>query len=421
MANRSRQGHDGGTGPHTIVYVQPTSEVGGSDIALYRLVTHLDPAAYRPIVVVPHDGPLVPRLQSAGCQVAILPMMQLRSVRSVGYQARYVARFWPSVFRLAALIRREGADLVHSNSLYGLHGPWAALLARVPHVCHVREIPDVPKPVQKLLTTTAARLSARVIPMTCAVAGLFRSTEPWGSKVTVIPDGIDLAAFDARVSGERIRRELRIPAGAPLLGFVGRLDPWKGADVFVRAAAEFARRWPDAHFLVCGGDLPGYEAYAERVRRLAVELGLDGRIHFTGWTYCLDDIPEVMAALDVLVHTSTRPEPFGLVLVEAMATARPVVASNNGGVPEVVEDGVTGLLVEPGDWRAVAAAVDGLLADPSRAAAFGAAGRARVERLFEVRAYAEKVQALYASVIRQAPRARPLEGCASASGGSLAA
>jgi glycosyltransferase involved in cell wall biosynthesis len=407
--------------PRTIVFVQPTSEVGGSDIALYRLVSHLDPAVYRPIVVLPREGPLVSKLRSAGCRVVILPMMQLRPVRSVGYRARYIARFWPSVFRLAALMRRERADLVHSNSLYALHGPWAALLARVPHVCHVREIPDAPKPLQKLLTTTAARLSARVIPMTDAVARLFRPNGASGSKVTVIPDGIDLTAFNARVSGARIRRELRIPADVPLVGFVGRLDPWKGADVFVRAAAEVAKRCPAARFLVCGGDLPGYEAYAEGVRRLALEAGLGGRIYFTGWTYRLDDIPEVMAALDVLVHTSTRPEPFGLVLVEAMATAKPVVASNDGGVPEVVEAGVTGHLVEPENWRAVAAAIEDLLANPSRAAAFGAAGRARVERLFEVRAYVDKVQALYASIIRPAAADRSLEGPAPARRESKAA
>ncbi len=415
MANRARQGFDDPSRPSTIVYVQPTSEVGGSDIALYRLVTHLDRAAYRPIVVLPRDGPLVSRLRSAECRVAILPMAQLRPVRSFGYQARYITEFWPAVFRLAALLRRERADLVHSNSLYGLHGPWAALLARVPHVQHVREIPDAPKPIRMLLTAMAARLSARVIPMTNAVATLFGSTNGAGSKLTVIPDGIDLAAFNEKVDGERIRRELRIPADAPLLGFVGRLDPWKGADVFVRAAAEVAKRRPDARFLVCGGELPGYEDYAAGLRRLASELGLSDRIDFTGWTYRLDDIPEVMAALDVLVHTSTRPEPFGLVLVEAMAAAKPVVASNAGGVPEVVEAGVTGLLVEPGDWRAVAAALDDLLADGSRAAAFGAAGRARAERLFEIQAYANRVQALYAGVIRPTPASRSAEGSAAAS------
>lgn len=405
----TRTVHTGSTGasrPSTVVYVQPTSEVGGSDIALYRLVTRLDPAAYRPIVVLPHQGPLVSNLQSAGCRVVILPMAQLRSVRSPSYQAGYIARFWPSVFRLAALVRRERADLVHSNSLFCLYGAWAARLAGVPHVWHVREIPDVPRPFQRLLAAMALRLSARVIPMTDAVARLVGPPARRDGKVVSVPDGIDLAAFNPRVSGARIRQELRIDPQAPLVGFVARMDPWKGAEVFVRAAAEVAKRRPDARFLVCGGELAGYEAYAAGVKRLAGELGLHGRIHFTDWTYLLDDIPEVMASLDVFVHTSIRPEPFGLALVEAMATGKPVVASNSGGVPEVVEANVSGVLVEPGDSRAVAGAVVDLLANPSRAAAFGAAGRLRAERLFEVGAYVEKVQALYASVIRPPPADR---------------
>jgi glycosyltransferase involved in cell wall biosynthesis len=250
-----------------------------------------------------------------------------------------------------------------------------------------------------VLRLLALRLSARVIPMTGAVAELFRGGAGLPEHVEAIPDGIDLAEFHPRVSGARIRRELGIAGEVPLVGFVARLDPWKGADVFVRAAALVARERPEARFLVCAGPVPGYEGYAREVKGLAAALGLGERMVFTDWRYRLDDIPEVMAALDVFVHTSVRPEPFGLVLVEAMATMKPVVAANAGGVPEVVEDGVTGLLVPPGDAAAVAAAVLGVLAEPGRARAMGAAGRARAEARFEVGAYAARIQAVYASIL----------------------
>ncbi len=383
----------------TVVYVQPTSEVGGSDIALLRLVSHLDRKAYRPLAVLPSDGPLVSRLQAAGCGVVIQPMMQLRSLRNAGYQAAYLARFWPTVFALTGLIRREHADLVHTNSLFGLYGAWAALLARVPHVWHVREIPQLPVGLVRPLTAMAMRLSARVIAMTDAVARLFERESVSSGKVLTIPDGIDLQAFHPRVHGGRIRGELKIPAGAPLIGFVGRLDPWKGADVFIRAAAEIAKQRPDARFLVCGGELVGYQAYATQLEQLAGALGLAHQIHFTGWRYRLDDIPEVMAAMDVLLHTSVRPEPFGLVLVEAMATGKPVVASKAGGVLEVVDPNVTGLLARPGDWREVADGALRLIREPATAEAMGRAGRRRAERLFEVGAYARKIEALYGSVL----------------------
>ncbi len=385
--------------PRTVAFVQPTSEVGGSDIALYRLATQLDRARFTPLVVVPREGPLTEKLRAAGVRVAVVPMPQLRPVRDPLYQLRYLAGFWPSVVRLAMLFRRERVALVHSNSLYGLQGAWAARLARVPHVWHIREIPDAPAPVPQLLRSMAVRLSARVVAMTDAVAGMFGEAGRRSRRIVVIPDGIDLSAFRPGRDGARIRRQLEIPPGAPVAGFVARLDPWKGADVFVRAAAAASTRRPDAHFIVCGGELPGYEDHAAGLRQLAAELGLNGQMHFTGWTYRLDDIPDVMSALDVLVHTSVRPEPFGLVLVEAMAAGKPVIASRQGGVPEVVDDGTTGILADPGDWRSVSAAMLDLMSDGRRARALGAAGRARAEALFDVRAYARRIEALYDDVL----------------------
>lgn len=382
----------------TVVYVQATSEVGGSEVALYNLVRHLNPAAYRPVVVLPHAGPLQPMLRAAGVRTVLHPMMQLRPVRDVVYQMAYLARFWPTVSRLARLLRDERADLVHTNSLYSLYGGFAARRAGLPHIWHIREMPGSLGPLRALLCGLALRRSSRVVPMTEAVGGMFRGLRQRPEQVQAVPDGIDLDAFHPRVRGDRIRAAIGVAPGVPLVGFVARLDPWKGPDIFVRAAAMVAERRPETRFLVCGGELPGYQAYAATVKGLANDLGLGDRIAFTGWTFRLQDIPEVMAAIDVLVHTSVRPEPFGLVLVEAMAMQKPVVASSAGGVPEVVEPDVTGLLAEPGDAPKVAQHVLQLLADPARAQAMGRRGRERVRRLFEVGAYAAKIEAVYAAV-----------------------
>ncbi|MBI5287630.1 MAG: glycosyltransferase family 4 protein [Chloroflexi bacterium] len=384
-----------------VVFVQPTSEVGGSDIALYRLVTALDSRRLEPVVVLPREGPLTGRLRQAGVRVVILPMAQLRSTRNPIVHLKYLVGFLPSMTRLAFVIRRERAQVVHSNSLYTLHGAWAAWFARVPHVWHIREIPDAPAPVRFLLLAMARRLSSRIVAMTGAVAAMFdRGGHPRDKSLLIVPDGIDLARFNPAQTGERIRRELSIRSDAPVAGFVARLDPWKGAEIFIRAAAEVSRRRPDAHYIVCGGRLPGYESYADGLRQLAADLHLDGRMHFTEWAYTVDDIPEVMAAIDVLVHTSIRPEPFGLVLIEAMAAGKPVVAADDGGVPEIVVDGETGLLAPPGDWRAVAGAVARLFDDRASARAFGAAGRSRAERLFGLDVYARRIEAVYAGLIR---------------------
>jgi len=125
--NASIRGATGGTdGPVTVLYIQPSSEIGGSDIALYRLVAELDRTRYRPVVVLPRDGPLVANLRAVDVAVRFLPMMQLRPVRDPAYQLRFALRFWPVVVRLARLIRRERAQIVHSNSLYTFYGMWAS-------------------------------------------------------------------------------------------------------------------------------------------------------------------------------------------------------------------------------------------------------------------------------------------------------
>lgn len=383
-----------------ILYVQGTSEVGGSDIALYRLVAHLSPLRFQAIVALPRDGPLRSKLETAGARVIIVPMKQLSPVRSLAYQIGYLLGFWPSVSRLVQLIRHEQVGLVHTNSMFCFYGAVAAWIAQVPHVWHIRELIERPRVLRAVLTRLVLMLSTRVVPMTEAVAAMFGPRGQRSLKIQPIPDGIDLTEFHPSVRGDRIRCDLRLEDHTSLVGFVARLDPWKGVDVFVRAAAAVARSRSHVHFIVCGGELPGYEAHAASARALAEALGLFDRIHFTGWTYRLDDIPEVMAALDIFVHTSIKPEPFGLVLVEAMATCKPVVAADGGGVPEVVARGETGLLVGPGDWQAVANSILELLDDPTARQRMGQAGRRRVEQLFDVRIYAENIQALYSEILR---------------------
>jgi len=217
----------------------------------------------------------------------------------------------------------------------------------------------------------------------------------------VLLDGIEVERFRPDVSGSAIRAGLGLPASAPLVGFVSRLDPWKGVEVFLRAAAIVAAERDDVRFAIWGGSLPGHKAYRDELLSLAFELDLTRRLIFAGWS-TPDRMPEVMAAIDVLVHTSVRPEPLGLSLMEAMAAGRPVVASRAGGVLETVLDGETGLLVAPGDVDGVARALLELLADPGRAKEMGEAGRRRALALFGMPAHARAVEAIYDDVGRSA-------------------
>jgi glycosyltransferase involved in cell wall biosynthesis len=384
--------------PKRVLYIQPNNEIGGSDIALLRLIEQLDRARYLPIVALPVDGPLSEPLRRAGAELHVLPMRQLRTVPSPGYQARYVVSLVPTIRRLCALISDRAIDLVHTNSLYCPYGAWAARFSLRPHIWHVREIPPQIPVVRALYGEMVRRLSAVVVPMTHAcVDGLF-GKGPIPDNVVVMPDGIDVRHWNPDISGERVRRELGLSATTPVIGFVARLDPWKGVEIFLRAARQVVERVPDAHFLIVGDAPVGFERYRDGMVSLSGSLGLAKRVHFLGWRYRLSDIPEVMAALTVLCHTPVRPEPFGLVAIEAMAVGCPVIAPLAGGPAEIVQEDVTGYLVPPGKTEAFADRICRLIQDPECRARMSFAGREHVIRKYSSERFARRLAELYARV-----------------------
>ena len=335
-----------------VLYLTITSEIGGSDLTILRVIRHLDKGRFQTFMVFPKDGPLVPEFAKAGCAPVIVPMMKLRRTRDPRYFAEFFARFVPTVLALARIIRQRRIDIVHSNTMHNLYGWAAALATGRRHVWHIREIPIKPRWVRWLEAFLVKHFSHRIVVMSEAIADLYRGKRGIDPRVArkmrKVYDGVDISEFSPQVSGERIRREMGLSADTPLVGMVTRLDPWKGVDVFIRAAAMVSEEMPEARFLIAGGPIEGRERYGRELGDLAEGLGLDGRLLFAGWRYKYKDIPEVMNALDVHVHASTLPEPYGLTNIEAMACGTVTIASDLGGPRELVEHGISGVLVEPG-------------------------------------------------------------------------
>ena len=265
--------------------------------------------------------------------------------------------------------------------------------SRRPVVWHLRDFP--PSGSRGRLFRAAARtLPALVFANSEALAATLR-----GVPVVRLYNPVDLDRFHPDRSGAGVRAELMLPDNAPLVGMVAHLTKWKGHEDFIRIALRLSEQVPGVRFLVSGGPIyetEGHEGYAEALKRRTVDLGLAGRVLFLG---ARDDIPEILAATDVLIHCPTSPEPFGRVVAEAMAAGRPVVAANAGGIPEIVEHDVTGLLVTPGDVGGFAAAAQRLLADPALRHSLGAAGRRRAEQLFAVGPHAERVLQAYRELV----------------------
>ncbi|MDQ3069285.1 MAG: glycosyltransferase family 4 protein [Acidobacteriota bacterium] len=385
--------------PRKVLFVHTTSEVGGSDVSLVHIVERLDRARFQPLVALPSHGPLVARLERSGAEVFVLPRMKkLTSRKGRAWLAVFAANYPVGAWSLASLIRRHRVDLVHTNTIHNLYGWAAATIARRPHVWHVREIVWQSAALRTIERALASAFSSRVIVTSDAVGQMFERHGALPSHVTKIENGVDTVRFSPGGAG-RIRSELGIAPGAMVVGAAARMDVWKGLEDFIEAAALVHGRRPDIRFVIAGGPIEGLEDYAAGLRALAVTRGLGGALIFTGWTYGPDAMPDFYRALDLFVLPSREAEPFGLVVLEAMASAKPVIATAHGGPLEIVASGETGVLVAPHDPQAMAAAILALAANPERARAMGAAGRARVAERYDISTTVTRLQTVYDEVL----------------------
>lgn len=344
-------------GPLRIVIVAPWGErLGGAEEMLWQLLRHRDPGRLDPAVVFLGGGPFVGEVARLGLGTAVVPAGRLRSPGAT----------LGAVRRLAALVRGRRPDLVLAWSAKSqLYTAPALALARTgaPLAWWQHQIPD-----GHWVDRLATALPARAIGCSSAAGRRAQEATRPRRRAFVVSPGIDLAPVGAAAGlGERPA----IPPGRLVVGIVGRLQPWKGQDRFLAALAELRRRGRDVHGLVVGGDAYGRSPeYVAELRRLVARLDLDGRVTMTGQ---VDDARPYLELMDVAVNASVG-EPFGIVLLEAMAAGRAVVAVAAGGPLEIVEPGVTGVLAAGGAPDELAAAIDGLLADPARRARIAAAG-----------------------------------------------
>lgn len=383
------------------MFLDHTAKMGGGEVALLNLVRRLDPTRYLPIVVLFSDGPLTEKLRAAGVETHLVVLSgRVAEARKDGLGGGSLLRAKDAfatvgfLLRLARFIRRLKPDIVHTNSLKSdLLGGVAAKAAHVPVLWHVRDrIADdyLPPRVAWAFRFLARRLPDCVVANSAATLQTL-STDSQASVpdcMRVVHDGTpELSADD---HDDSVTTDAPFPA--PLIGLVGRIARWKGQHVFLRAAARILERFPQARFQVIGSPLFGEEDYEREIHRLAAELGIAGQVEFTGFR---TDAPVLISRLDLLVHASITPEPFGQVIIEGMAAGKPVVATDDGGAREIVVPGLTGLLVPMADPKAMADAIESLLGDPGAARRMGQAGRQRVKDCFTMETVVSNVHAVY--------------------------
>jgi glycosyltransferase involved in cell wall biosynthesis len=374
--------------PETILFLHSSAGRYGADRQLVALAGGVDRARYTPVAVLPERGELAELLERAQVETVVAPLTVLRRAEIRPRAAWGWLR--PDVRELESLARARHTALVHSNTSVILSGQRLADSLGVPHLLHVRELyPRIPLawPMWRRRLLAADR----VLCVSHAVAAQFSGSE----RVAVVHDGLGHAPN----RGERAaaRAALGLDRDAFAVAVLGRVSDWKGQDVLARALAESPLASIGAVGVVAGAPWRGAERPLAELERLRDTLGLDERLRTVGFE---DDVGTLLGAVDAVAVPSTRPDPFPTAALEAAAAGVPVVAAAHGGLPEMIRDGETGLLVQPGDPRALAEGLRSLADDPARAAQLGAAAATDVTARFSGERMLAAVQSHYDSLLR---------------------
>ena len=370
-----------------ILFLHASDEAYGADRVLLSLVLALRDRGRRVAVILADDLPpgwLSAQLAEEGIAFERGPLAPARRryLRLAGLPA-YLRALLGARRHLRRRIRGLGARIVHVNTSALLV---AAILGR-PAGCrlvwHVHEIVVRPRPIAWLLRLAPVLTADRVVCVSDAVRRHLTPRRLRAGRVVTVRNGIpprDPAPL-AVLSGD-----------GPLVAYIGRLNRWKGYDLFVQAVERLAPTFPAARFALAGDPPPGEEwRTGALVRRLeAARLG--ERLVLLGF---VADGAAVCDAADIVAVPSTWPDPLPTVVLEAMRAGCAVVASGSGGVPEMIEDGISGVLVQPGDAVGLATAIGRLLADPRRASELGARAQARVASAFSVERMVDGMVAVY--------------------------
>jgi glycosyltransferase involved in cell wall biosynthesis len=359
-----------------VVEVMATGTNGGAQEHVYSLVTRMDRDRYDVRVVSLSHGSSVRRLEKAGIEVSVIDEPDDRvAVRAL---ADLLAPLEPEIVH-NHMFRAEVVG-TRAALLLGEKGCKRPAVVSTVHSSRIRCVDD------RVALRQLTPLMDRLIVVSKAIQQKIREEGRFGVPVSLIYNGVDLQRYNHEQPCCTLHEDYRIPENSPIVGVVARLEAEKGHRTLIDAWPVVLESHPDAWLLIVG---EGSERNSLEAQVGA--LGISDRVVFTGRR---EDVPAVTAALDVSVLPSYR-EAQGLSVLEAMALSRPVVASNVGGIPEMVEDGVSGLLVPPGDCEALAAAIVRLLSDHPYADMLARRGHDLVHERFCIELMTSSIESIY--------------------------
>lgn len=362
-----------------VLFVHSSAELYGSDRSLLNIVSGLDPSRYRPFVVLPCQGPLVEALQKLpNVTVEVFPVAVLRRKNlSIRGGLAFLRDLVASVRFFKSFIREHGIHIVDTNTAVVFPGAIAAKAMGCKSVWHIREI--IKSGLENRVISLVMQRYAHVIIANSRATGEALKVAP--EKIRVVYNAVQ----------ERPDAQLR-PHSRPTVGMAGRINRWKGQKLFCDVAALVRRQVPDVEFVIAGEAYAGEAHLKQELQAYIRALGLEDTVTLLGQ---VEDMPGFYSGLDVFCLPSTQPEPFGLVVIEAMEFGIPVVATDHGGPREIITQGEDGYLVSPQGPEEMAQRVTQLLLDPQSRQAMGSRGREKKRATFSVPAMVRGIEAVF--------------------------
>lgn len=373
-----------------ILFIHQSAELYGSDKTLLYLVANLDKNKFFPIVILPNEGPLKIELEKENVKVIIAPVLKLyRKIFTPGNLLKFINDYFKGIKTIKSIRKEYKIDFIYSNTLAVLLGFFFCFFHKTKHIWHVHEIIESPKFFTKFFRYFLNNLTNSVL-----IYNSFATCKFWNCKGNnqVVWNGI--AAFPEIEEEEKdvIRKTILTSDNEIIFALVGRISRWKGQMLLLEAFNKLIKTHQNIRLVYIGSTPPNQEHFLDTLKEKIKNYGLIQKVNIIPFQ---DNIHQFWQSIDVAVVSSTEPEPFGMVAIEAMMAKKPVIAANHGGLTEIVVDNETGFLVEPNNKDALKDALEKLITNPELRTSFGEKGFQRAIENFSIQKYVQKIEYIF--------------------------
>lgn len=383
-----------------ILFLHTGSEMYGADKVMLDLIKNLDKTKYSPYVILPEDGMLADKLRNISVKIDIVPYPVLRrKYFNVSGVLKYIVMYFKYSKQLVKLAKKEQIDVIHNNTSAVLEGCYVSKILNIPLVWVVHEIIIKPKLIFNIICKIIAHYSTETIVVSNAVknhllsSGYFKK-----NKIKVIHNGVDSSIFNPNTNCNYLYSEWNIPNTAKVIGMIGRVNSWKGQEDFLIATNKVLENNKNVYAIIVGGVFVGEEKYKNILLENINKSSFKDRIIYSDYR---NDTEAIHKLFDIFVLPSINPDPLPTVVLEAMATGKPIVGYAHGGVCEMVKNGVNGLLVEPRNPDLLANAINKLLQNKKLCKQMGKKSLERFNNNFSMTRYVNNYSKEYAKIIKE--------------------